>query len=268
MARPICVACGTWFPDADRPPPSCPICEDPRQFVRWGGQAWTDPEALSAKHRLVASEEDGLLGIGLEPAFAIGQRALLLRTPQGCVLWDCVSLVTADVIAAIDAMGGLRAIAISHPHYYTAMGAWSDAFGGAPIYLHADDGEWVVDQHPAIVHWTGERRSILPGVTLVRCGGHFPGATVLHWAGDGGSILAGDVLTVTQDRRHIAFMWSYPNYVPLGPAAARRAADAVSDLPFDRIFGPFKGRNILADAKAALQRSLERHVAAVCDKLP
>ena len=29
-------------------------------------------------------------------------------------------------------MGGLKAIAISHPHYYSSMVEWSRAFGGVP----------------------------------------------------------------------------------------------------------------------------------------
>lgn len=263
IERPVCLACGTQFPDGP-PPISCPICEDARQFVRWEGQGWTTLEALAREHRVALSEEGGVLGIGMEPSFAIGQRALLVRTPDGCILWDCIPLVTPEVVGLIEAAGGLRGIAISHPHYYAAMGAWSDAFGGAPIFLHADDRDWVMRPHPAIVHWEGERRELLPGVTLVRCGGHFPGGTVLHWAGaPGGALLAGDILSVTQDRRHVAFMWSYPNYVPLGPAEVRRAAGAVADLPFERVYGAWRDRNVMADGRGAVARSAARHLAAI-----
>jgi glyoxylase-like metal-dependent hydrolase (beta-lactamase superfamily II) len=259
---PVCLACATQFPDGP-PPASCPICEDERQFVRWAGQGWTTMRAIGEGHRLALSEEGGLLGIGLEPGFAIGQRALLVRTPEGCVLWDCVPLVTPEIVGLIEAAGGLRAIAISHPHYYTAMGAWSAAFGGAPIYLHADDRAHVMRPDPAIVHWEGERCTLLPGVTLVRCGGHFAGGTVLHWAEGAGSLLVGDILSVAQDRRHVAFMWSYPNYVPLGPAAVRQVAGAVEDLAYDRVYGAWTDRNIMADGKAAVARSAARHLAAI-----
>ena len=44
--------------------------------------------------------EGELIGIGTSPAFGIGQRALLVRTPQGNVLWDCISLID-DVIVDI-----------------------------------------------------------------------------------------------------------------------------------------------------------------------
>ena len=75
---PICVTCGTQFAASAAPPQTCPICEDERQFVGWAGQEWTTLEHLRARHRLALRDEgDGLLGIGTEPKFAIGQRALL-----------------------------------------------------------------------------------------------------------------------------------------------------------------------------------------------
>src|SRR5690348_3666906 len=140
MPRYICVACGAQFADRAEPPASCPICEDERQFVNPRGQTWTTPEALRRSHRnALRAEEPGLTGIGMEPSFAIGQRALLVRTPEGNVLWDCTSLLDGAVIEAVQAMGGIAAIAISHPHFYAAMVDWSHAFGRAPIYLPAAD---------------------------------------------------------------------------------------------------------------------------------
>ena len=53
-------------------------------------------------------------------------------------------------------MGGIKAIAISHPHYYSSMVEWSRAFGGVPIYLHAADRQWVMRPDHAIVFWEGE----------------------------------------------------------------------------------------------------------------
>ena len=62
-----------------------------------------------------------------QPAFAIGQRALLLRTAGGNVLWDCIALDAATV-TLIKGLGGIKAIAISHPHFYTTMVEWARAF--------------------------------------------------------------------------------------------------------------------------------------------
>ncbi len=106
--------------------------------------------------------------------------------------------------------GGLAAIAISHPHYYTMMVEWSHAFG-APVRLHAADRAWVMRPDAAIEFWDGEQHELMAGVTLLRLGGHFAGGTVLHWAGgDGGrgALLSGDIVQVVADRRWVSFMRS------------------------------------------------------------
>ena len=266
MTRFMCVQCGAQFAETPVPPPSCPVCEDERQYVRWSGQEWTTFEELKASHRNVFTDEDGLTGIGVEPSFAIGQRALVVPTQEGAILWDCVSLVTDEAVALIRQMGGLRAIAISHPHYYSALAEWSEAFGGAPVYLHEDDRPWVMRPHPAIRFWSGETLEIGPGLTLIRTGGHFEGSTVLHHAagaGGRGDLFVSDNLQVAQDRRFVSFMRSYPNYIPLNRQAVERIGAAVEPYPFERIFGAFAHRNVLQDGKAAVSRSIARYLAAI-----
>jgi hypothetical protein len=118
----ICVQCGTQFTETAEPPSRCPICEDERQYVRHIGQEWTTLEQLRRDHHNHMEEEaPRLLGIGTAPEFAIGQRALLLQSPGGNLLWDCITLLDDETADAIDERGGIRAIAISHPHYYSAM---------------------------------------------------------------------------------------------------------------------------------------------------
>jgi hypothetical protein len=88
------------FTPAAGPPPACPICEDERQYVGPRGQEWTTLEELRRERRNVLTlEEPGLLSIRSEPIFAIGQRALLVKTPEGNVLWDCITLVDDATIA-------------------------------------------------------------------------------------------------------------------------------------------------------------------------
>jgi hypothetical protein len=129
----ICETCGCQFAEAQTAPERCSICEDARQFVRPGGQAWTTPAVLAQRHRNSFRQyEAGLLGIGTVPDFAIGQRALLIRSSQGNVLWDCIALLDPATIEIVKALGGLRAIAISHPHFYSTMVEWSRAFGDVP----------------------------------------------------------------------------------------------------------------------------------------
>jgi glyoxylase-like metal-dependent hydrolase (beta-lactamase superfamily II) len=265
--RAVCVTCGTQYSESASSAESCVICDDERQYVGWQGQQWTTIEAIRAQHRnQVRSEEPRLTGIGTIPKFAIGQRALLVESPAGNVLWDCLSLVDDTTIDCVQQRGGLRAIAISHPHYYASMIEWSRAFGGVPIYLHADDRRWVMRPDPAIVFWEGETRPLHDGLTLIRCGGHFAGGTVLHWpggAGGRGAILSGDILQVAQDRRFVSFMYSYPNMIPLPASAIDRIEQALAPFAFDRIYGFQFDLVVTEGAKAAVARSAERYRRAI-----
>ena len=147
-----------------------------------GGQTWTTLDELAGRHfNSFREHEPGLIGIGSQPAVAIGQRALLVCTPSGNVLWDCISLIDAATVTLIKGLGGLKGIAISHPHFYTTMVDWSRAFR-CPVHLHAFDRKWVMRPDQAIKFWDGDTLPLLPGVTLIRGGGHFPGGTMLHWA--------------------------------------------------------------------------------------
>lgn len=262
----VCVTCGTQFSESDAAPARCPICEDERQYVPPGGQRWTSLEGLRRTYRNALRRlEPGLLGIGTEPAFAIGQRALLVASPAGNVLWDCVTLLDDATVDLIQALGGLAAIAISHPHYYTTMVEWGRAFG-APVHLHAADREWVMRPDPVIRFWEGEQLVLGDGLTLVRCGGHFEGGTVLHWArgAEGrGALLSGDIVQVVPDRRHVSFMRSYPNLIPLDAPHVRRIVDALEPLAFDRIYGAWWDLHIERDAKRAIESSAARYLAAI-----
>jgi len=259
----ICSACGTSHPDASEPPSRCLICDDERQFVPSGGQAWTTRERLASGHVNGWRQlEKDLFEIHTHPNFAIGQRALLLRTPEGNILWDCIALLDDATAALIHAFGGLRAIAISHPHYYTCMQDWARSFD-CPVHLHAADADWVMRPDTMIRHWHGETLRIAEGVTLLRLGGHFAGGTVLHWeqGADGrGAILSGDILQVAADTRRVSFLWSYPNMIPLAAATVRRIAGTLAPWRFERIYGAFPGRQVTADGAAAVQRSAARYI--------
>jgi hypothetical protein len=253
------------------PPEHCPICEDERQYVGWEGQRWTTLAELCRDHHMVIREEEpGLTGIGTDPSFAIGQRALLVQSPGGNVLWDCISVLDGPTEAVVQVMGGISAIAISHPHYYSAMVEWAHAFH-APVYLHAADRQWVMRPDPSIFFWEGETHELSDGLTLIRCGGHFAGGTVLHW-GQGaegkGALLSGDILQVVQDRRWVSFMYSYPNLIPLPAATVERIANVVKPYAFDRIYGAWWGRVVAADGEAAVERSAARYLAALSEERP
>lgn len=259
----ICTTCGTQFAPAPSEPAACLICTDERQFVLPSGQHWTTLERLQRSHMTAFRQDGAFIGIGAVPTFAIGQRALLVRTPAGNVLWDCIALLDSATIEIIEGFGGLAAIAISHPHYYTTMVEWSRAFGDVPVYLHAADRQWVMRPDPCLSFWEGDVHAILPGLTLLRAGGHFEGGAVLHVAdaaGGKGALLAGDILQVVPDGRHVAFMRSYPNFIPLGATSVRNLAGRLAGWPFEAIYGAWWDRVILTDGQAAMARSVERHV--------
>lgn len=266
MPKYICQTCGTQFAESEGPPQHCPICEDERQYIGWNGQKWTTLEALSqGHHNIIKTIESNLTGVGTHPDFAIAQRALLVQSPGGNILWDCISLIDEPTKAAIQALGGVQSIAISHPHYYSCMVEWAHAFD-ATIYLHAADRQWVMRPDPCIHFWEGDTYSLPNGMTLIRCGGHFDGGTVLHWpAGDGGrgALLSGDILTVVQDRRYVSFMYSYPNLIPLPAEKVRKIAAAVEPYTFDRIYGAWWQRVVSQDGKQAVRLSAERYIDAL-----
>jgi hypothetical protein len=234
--------------------------------VGWEGQQWTTLPELQREHRNRLWEEGpGLTGIVTEPKFGIGQRALLVQAPEGNVLWDCVSLLDDATVEQVRALGGISAIAISHPHYYTTMVEWSRAFD-VPVYLHSADREWVMRPDPCLRFWDGETEPLPGGITLIRCGGHFEGGTVLHWPGgaDGrGALLTGDIIQVVPDRRWVSFMRSYPNYVPLPAAAVEQIAAAVAPFDYEQVYGAFRDLVVRQDGKAAVARSAHRYLRAI-----
>jgi len=255
----LCATCSTQFPDSDEPPSRCPICEDPRQYVPEDGQRWTTLDELRASHRPVIREElPGLLGIGCEPSFAIGQRALKV----GNVLWDCQALLDDEIAAAV---GSLDAIAISHPHYYSTMVEWAHAFD-CPVLVHEDDREWVKRPDPAVELWSGEQRELAPGLTLLRLGGHFAGGQVLHWA-ERRTLLSGDIVQVIPDRSHVGFMYSYPNLIPLPPETVLEIARRLEPWEFDTIVGAWWGRIVRSGGSEVVQRSARRYAEAVAGRL-
>ena len=260
----MCNTCGTQFNPTDKPPASCPICDDERQFVPPGGQAWTTHEALAKRFYNGWRElEPDLFSITTFPAFGIGQRAQLLRTPNGNILWDCISLCDPATVALVKAMGGIKSIAISHPHYYSSMVEWSHAFGGVPIHLHEADKQWIMRDDPAIALWRGETKELLPGVTLICVGGHYPGGVVLHWdkgAAGKGALLTGDIVQVVADNKSVSFMWSFPNFIPLSAPAVERIVRMLKPYNYDRVHGAFNDRTVWSDGKGIVERSAARYL--------
>jgi len=225
-------------------------------------------ELQKAGHQGVTRPEGpGVVGVGAQPPTAIGQRALLVRAPSGNVLWDMISYIDDDLIGAVADLGGVSAIAISHPHFYGSMIEWAHAFD-APVYIHGQDREWVARPDDSVIFWGGDTREIGDGLTLVNAGVHFDGGQVLHWAAgpDGqGALFSGDIFTVVQDRRWVSFMHSYPNLIPERPRTIRRALSLIAPLRFDRVYGAWWRRVVAGDGAAAVRRSADRYLSFALD---
>lgn len=257
----LCNACGTSYEITDTPPQRCTICEDERQFVPVTGQKWVEFPALLASHdNKWQQHESDLFSIQTVPDFAIAQRAFLLRTAQGNILWDCIATLDDATKTLIASLGGLKAIAISHPHFYTTMQDWAAAFD-APIYLHERDREWIMRDSPHITLWDGDTLQLTSDVSIMRLGGHFAGGCVLHWARDEGVLLSGDIVQVAPGANAVSFMWSYPNMLPLPAETVREMTRRLDAVKFAKLYGAFEGREIAQNAAEIVRRSGEKYIA-------
>lgn len=257
---PICTTCGVQYENQVNPPASCLICEDERQYVNPNGQSWTNGEELAQNHHnKIEQLGPNLFSIYSSPSFGIGQRAHLLITSQGNILWDCVSQLDSPTIAHINSLGGVKAIAISHPHYFATMMDWSQAFGDAPVYIHQKDAGWLCRKGPAVNLWQGPELELWEGIKLVLCGGHFPGANILYVPYGKGSLLVGDVIQVCPDRKSVSFMYSYPNLIPLSGKEVLSIYGVVKELSFDALYGAF-GHHIVHSGKKVLEFSVNRYL--------
>lgn len=259
----ICRTCAVERPDSPNPPDDCPICTDERQYVLPGGQRWVTLEDLVAEGHAgtVTEDEPGLHRIVLDPQVGIGQEALLVQTAHGNLLWDPPGYVDDELVSQARDLGGVAAVASSHPHMFGVHVEWSRRFDDAPVWVQALDAQWL-QQPDAVVQLWDEQEDVLPGVALHRVGGHFAGSAVAHFMGaDGrGVLLTGDSVAGTPDQHWVSFMRSFPNKIPLSAAAVSRVADRVLTLDFDRLYDNFGGR-VTEGAREWVRRSADRYVA-------
>ncbi|MCW3110456.1 MAG: beta-lactamase [Segetibacter sp.] len=256
----ICTTCGVQYEPSDAPPASCPICEDDRQYVNPFGQSWTTLQNLNQRHKnIIELVAPNVYAIYTTPSFAIGQRAHLIISPGGNILWDCITNLDASTIALINALGGIKAIATSHPHYFSTIAEWSKAFGDVPVYVHALDAQWLRRKPDAIELWKDDALNLWDQMKLILCGGHFPGACILYSPYNEGSLFVGDTIQVAPDLKTVSFMYSYPNLIPLPKKDIFQIQDAVKDLQYNVMFGAF-GRYIKTNAKASMELSIKRYL--------
>jgi hypothetical protein len=227
------------------------------------GQQWVSFDDFLDDHKPDIRDDHGILGIGCKPSFAIGQRALLVRSSAGNVLWDCIPYLDDEVVSRLGEHGGIAAIAISHPHYYSAMVEWAHTFA-CPVYLHEAERKWVMRPDPALRFWSGETHELGGGLTLIRGGGHFEGGQMLHWE-ERKALLSGDIVQVIPDRRYVSFMYSYPNLIPLPPSKIGALVAALEPFRFETIHGAWWGTVVERDGSTVVRRSADRYLRAIAE---
>ncbi|WP_144474086.1 MBL fold metallo-hydrolase [Bacillus tropicus] len=271
MLNYICTTCGVQYSKSQEVPSDCIICNEERQYINPSGQSWTTLEKMQ-KSKLykneILKEETGLYSITTKPEFAIGQTAYLIQSQNFNVLWDCITYLDENTIQEIHKLGGIQAIVLSHPHYYSTQVEWAETFN-IPIYIHEDDKEWVNRSSEQIIFWSGESLVLTDAITIYRLGGHFKGGAILHWK-DGsdkkGLLLTGDIIQVVADRQWVSFMYSYPNLIPLPANKVKEMVDKIKDLRFNRLYNAFH-RVIVEDANKSVQKSADRYIKALQGKL-
>ncbi|KAK1783870.1 beta-lactamase-like protein [Copromyces sp. CBS 386.78] len=295
----ICTACGTQHPHTSRTSlKTCFICDDPRQFVPPSGQSFTTLSALrsstspkyknefhpykysspqqkfEASHSSSQKEEDSepkeptlqelkqaeLISITTTPKFGIGQRAILIKLPSGKhVLWDCIAFLDQDTITKIKQLGGVDAMVISHPHFYTTHLEWASAFN-CPVWARLSDAvqKEITEEETVILDKMGEET----GVVAVKLGGHFPGSLVLHIPHSGRLLTADTIFTTPsglsnwevnalgeprsrpKDTNSYSFMWSIPNMIPLSADEIARMWGILKKYDFTSTHGLILGQDI------------------------
>lgn len=263
----ICETCGVQYESSSEAPIRCKICEEDRQYISSKGQTWTTLESMiecGAYNNAINLEEKGLYSVNTIPSFGIGQTAYLIQDKSINLMWDCITYLDQATIEKINDLGGIDAIVLSHPHYYSSQVEWAETFD-APIYIHEDDREWVTRPSEKIVFWSGDSLELRKGVILQRIGGHFKGGTVLEWKNGNnqqGVIMTGDIIRVVADRQWVSFMYSYPNFIPLPSATVERIASKLNQIKFDRLYDAFH-RVIKEEADQRVQKSAARYINAL-----
>ncbi|KAF4966504.1 hypothetical protein FSARC_5823 [Fusarium sarcochroum] len=260
----VCDTCGTQFPTSDRNEvKTCHICDDPRQFVPPSGQSFSTLDELKKKHKnefTPLASDPNITFISSTPKLAIGQRAMLIQTPNGNILWDCISLLDDETIARIKDLGGLKAIVISHPHFYSTHVQWARTFA-CPVYMASEDKHWTTLSSTHQIALTQTETEIEgTGAKAIKLGGHFPGSMVFlydkrlfiadtlmttasgigNWEKDA----AGSARQKPPGLNSFSFLWSIPNFIPLSVEEMARMWRVLRRYEFRATHGGFAGMDI------------------------
>ncbi|SNX87334.1 uncharacterized protein MEPE_06044 [Melanopsichium pennsylvanicum] len=286
----VCVTCGNQYSSREGPQ-ECPVCYDDRQYPCPTGQAYTTQRQLvpNTSFDLVPEDSDSrILRIKLNPPVAIGQTPIVLLTKFGAVIWDCNGFNSVELmhsICSVSPTGKVAAIFISHPHFFGTSLSWAKMLD-CNVFISKLDRNWyqrgrdTYQNHPDFVsrqrYVTEVDQDLfslphVPSVTLIRCGGHFPGSNALHWDRDsdnrtnandlkGAAVFCADTFMVMPDRKRFTFAYSFPNNIPLPPHDVERIWAQMRRFNWSATFGGWSGRNVLSDSRSSLFRSTRYYI--------
>lgn len=182
---------------------------------------------------------------------------MLLQTPFGNVLWDLIPFLDRETVDKVNSLGGIKAIVISHPHYYGTYADWAITFH-CPVYIGAPDKGWLERLETPDLNVCFLDQLYTPisevegsGLTAILAGGHFPGSLLFHW--DQKLFLADTIVTVPSATNpepgkpgviSFTFFWSIPYMIPLVPRDILAIWKAVKPFQFHTAFGAFRGMDV------------------------
>lgn len=227
---PICRNCGGENINAHvKVSLTCPICSDARQYPDPKQQKWLGANELNRYSVQVDQLEEDIFRLQSSPRLGIGQSSYLLRNGESWLLWDPLPVVLSEDEAITTLGKDFRNLSIvaSHPHMYGNQTRWAQEFNGT-VYLNENDYQWANLGAVQKRTWKGSIQ-LEPSVVLHQLGGHFPGSSILIWTRSNGEkwLFTSDTAQIRPNGR-FAFMWSYPNLLPLNEIEVR---SMISRLP-------------------------------------
>lgn len=263
----ICRSCGTQYAESLLTPSHCVICRADAHPDAADPPVWTTLDEIRGRYtNLIQRLEPNLFSVRPVPTFPTGQRALLLHTKHGNLLWGSVTVIDDATVRKIQTLGGLTAIAASQPRHFASIVEWSHAFGNVPVYVHATNRRWVMRPDAVVRYWEGGELHLPHHVTLVHVGGYVEGGTLLHWpaaASGGGALLTGDMVQVLPHRKGVGLLSNSRDLVPRSADGVRKLASAIEGLEFEALHDAWSDQGITQGARAIVLESASCYLRAV-----
>ena len=204
-----------------------------------GFEFWSAEEAAARIVTRWQQEKGGITVLRSEPGLGIGPNGYLIALPGGNLLFESPAWFSAGALAMIEAAGGVRWMAASHPHAYGGMWQIQERFAPEIVAIQRADLPWTGTLR--VNRPYDERLEIAPGAELLHTGGHFDGHAVLLRR-DRRVLFAGDMVKfhLADNPPGISTHKGFNRRIPMSHAEIRRYREVVAPLEFDEIHTTFE----------------------------